>query len=91
MTPKGGPPRRTAPPRQRSATPAAPATQVGRRPSNPALLASLAVAWVACGVVALVRLTASWKLVPGIVFIGIGFLFLRAALATVVRRQGPGS
>jgi len=42
--------------------------------------------WIGAGVVALVSLTASWKLVPGIVFIGIGLLFLRGAAATVVRR-----
>jgi hypothetical protein len=43
--------------------------------------------WVAAGVVALVGLAASWKLVPGIVFIGIGLMFLRGAAATVVRRS----
>ena len=42
--------------------------------------------WVGAGVVALIALTASWKLVPGIVFIGIGLLYLRGAAATVVRR-----
>lgn len=42
--------------------------------------------WIAAGVVALVALQASWKLVPGIVFIGIGLLYLRGAAATVARR-----
>jgi hypothetical protein len=64
-----------------------PLGQVGKRPSNPGFLALLAAVWIACGVVALVGLHASWKLVPGIVFIGIGLLFLRGAAATVARRE----
>jgi len=60
--------------------------QVGRRPSPPPLLFAIAAAWVAVGVAALVALNASWKLVPGIVFIGIGLMYLRAALTTVARR-----
>jgi hypothetical protein len=43
--------------------------------------------WIAVGIVALVVLTAGWKLIPGVVFIGIGLLYLRGALATVVRRD----
>jgi hypothetical protein len=43
--------------------------------------------WIACGIVALVGLSASWKLVPGIVFIGIGLLFLRGAATTAARRS----
>jgi hypothetical protein len=43
--------------------------------------------WIACGVAALVTLHASWKLVPGIVLIGVGLLYLRGAAATVVRRD----
>jgi len=71
--------------------------QAGRRPSNPATLFLIAATWIGCGIVALVGLTASWKLIPGIVFIGVGVLFLRGALATVARRGdadkrpgGPG-
>jgi hypothetical protein len=45
--------------------------------------------WIGSGVVALVALHASWRLVPGIVFVGIGLLFLRGAAATVVRRSEP--
>jgi hypothetical protein len=60
--------------------------QVGRRPSNPGFLALLGVVWIACGIVALVRLTAGWKVVPGIFFIGVGLFFLRGAAATIVRR-----
>jgi hypothetical protein len=51
------------------------------------LLFAIAAAWVAAGVVALVTLDASWKLVPGIVFIGIGAMYLRAALTTSARRD----
>ena len=60
--------------------------QVGRRPSPPALLFAIAASWIAVGIVALVTLSVSWKLVPGVVFIGIGVLYLRAALTTVARR-----
>ncbi|HET7487095.1 MAG TPA: hypothetical protein VFJ85_04145 [Acidimicrobiales bacterium] len=66
---------------------AAPPAQPGRRPSSPGFLLAVAVAWIAAGVIALVRLDASWKLIPGVVFIGIGLLFLRGAAATVVRRD----
>ena len=47
----------------------------------------LGIVWIACGVIALTSLHASWKLVPGIVFIGIGLLFVRGAATTVVRRD----
>jgi hypothetical protein len=43
--------------------------------------------WVGAGVVAITSLHARWHLVPGIVFLGIGVLFLRGAAATVVRRE----
>ena len=61
--------------------------QVGRRPSPPALLFVVSLSWIATGIVALVALTASWKLIPGIVFIGIGLMYLRGALTTVARRS----
>jgi hypothetical protein len=50
------------------------------------MLLLIAVAWIGCGIVALVSLKAGWKLVPGIVFIGVGLLFFRGAAATVARR-----
>ena len=65
--------------------------QVGRRPSSPAFLLLIGLVWVGCGVVALVRLKADWKLVPGIVFLGIGVFFLRGAATTAVRRVDPPS
>ena len=60
--------------------------QVGRRPSSPAMLFAIAAMWIVVGVIALVVLSASWKLIPGVVFIGVGLLYLRGALATVARR-----
>jgi len=60
--------------------------QPGKRPSNPAFLVLLALVWIACGVYAIAALSASWKLIPGIFFIGVGILFLRGAAMTVIRR-----
>ena len=60
---------------------------VGRRPSNPGFLLALGIVWIVCGMVALVTLSAGWKLIPAIVFVGIGGLYIRAAATTVVRRS----
>ena len=49
-------------------------------------LVLLALVWIACGVYAIAALSASWKLIPGIFFIGVGILFLRGAAMTVIRR-----
>lgn len=65
----------------------APLGQVGKRPSSPANLLVLGLAWIVCGVLALVALEASWKLIPGAVMIGIGLLFLRGGLTSVARRD----
>jgi hypothetical protein len=62
--------------------------QPGKRPSNPTFLVLMALVWIACGVYAIVALDASWKLIPGIFFIGVGILFLRGAAVTVRRREG---
>ncbi|HLW16352.1 MAG TPA: hypothetical protein VKV69_03205 [Actinomycetota bacterium] len=61
--------------------------QVGKRPSQPGFLLLLGIVWIASGIFALAKLHAGWKLVPGIVFIGIGLLFVRGAATTVVRRS----
>ena len=61
--------------------------QPGRRPSRPGFLLLVALLWILTGILTLARLHASWKLIPGVVAIGIGMLFLRGALATVVRRS----
>jgi hypothetical protein len=66
---------------------ATPPPVAGRRPSNPGFLLLVGLMWIACGIIALVGLSASWKLIPGIVFIGIGALFLRGAATTSARRD----
>ena len=65
----------------------APTPQVGRRPSSPSFLVAAALAWIVCGVIAGTMLQASWKLIPAIVFVGIGLFFLRGAAQTVVRHE----
>ena len=65
----------------------APPPVVGRRPPNPGFLLLVGVMWIACGVIALVGMSASWKLIPGIVFIGIGGLFLRGAATAASQRN----
>jgi hypothetical protein len=67
--------------------PALPPPQVGRRPSNPGFLLLLGLLWFGSGVVALLELHAAWRLIPGIVFIGIGLFFLRGAVTSANRRQ----
>ena len=47
--------------------------------------------WIGCGVVALVALTASWKFIPAVVFIGLGFLWLRGAATAINRQEARGS
>jgi len=83
-TPRGGAPLRPQPQAGRGDGP--PLGQVGRRPTRPALLLAIGLLWVLCGVTALVRLDASWKLIPGVVFIGIGVLYLRAAGTAYLRQ-----
>jgi len=80
-------PRKPARSAQRKARADASPGQVGRRPSPPAWLFTIAGVWIAVGIIALVALSASWKLIPGVVFIGIGLMYLRGALTTVARRD----
>jgi hypothetical protein len=61
--------------------------QVGRRPSSPTTLFVIAVSWIACGVIALVGLHAAWRVIVGLVFIGIGLFFLRGAFTVVLRHE----
>ena len=79
----GAPRRRFQPPNKPVEGP----VQAGRRPSSPGKLLLLALMWIACGVYAIVALHAGWRFIPGIVFIGVGLLFLRGAAATVARRS----
>jgi hypothetical protein len=61
--------------------------QAGRRPSNPRFLFVIGAVWIACGIAAFVQLSAGWKIVPTIFFIGVGALYLRGALVTLSRRD----
>jgi len=61
--------------------------QVGKRPSSPGFLFGIGLVWILCGVYALFSLHATWKLVPGVVFIGIGLLWLRGAITASARRD----
>jgi hypothetical protein len=79
-----------APARRSAAGRPATVGQTGRRPASPVLLLVVALMWIAAGIWALVALAAGWKLVPGIVFIGLGLLYLRGAAATVARRADRG-
>jgi hypothetical protein len=89
-TPKGGgkkvPPAKAGPVKRGPLNPDKPVT-IGRRPSSPGFLAIVAVMWLAVGVVVILTLHSTWKLVPAILAIGIGLMFLRGAGATVMRRE----
>jgi hypothetical protein len=43
--------------------------------------------WIAVGVIELFALDATWRLVPAIVFVGIGLFFVRGAAVTVTRHE----
>jgi hypothetical protein len=47
----------------------------------------IAVLWLAACVIVMLKVDAAWKLVPAVVFGGVGIFYLRAALQTVVRRE----
>jgi len=47
--------------------------------------------WLAVGVVMFLTLSTGWRLIPSIVAVGIGLMFLRGAGATVARRERRGS
>lgn len=64
---------------------------VGKHPSPPGFLLVVALAWFAAAVGALVILHSSWKLIPVVVFAGIGVLYLRGAMSAYLRRPGPSS
>ena len=51
------------------------------------MLFAIGIVWVGCGILALTQLTASWKFIPAIFFIGIGFLWLRGAALTFSRHE----
>ena len=84
-------PRKRRPPADSTPRGQRPPGQVGRRPSGPGFLFLVGVMWIGCGVVALVALTASWKFIPAVVFIGLGFLWLRGAATAINRQEARGS
>jgi hypothetical protein len=65
---------------------AKPVPQVGKRPSPPALLFAIGAIWVAVGIVLVFTLHSGWKLVPVVVSIGIGALYLRGGITALARR-----
>lgn len=83
-TPKGSRP--APPPSRRRIEPDKP-VQIGRRPSSTGFLLLVSAMWVAVGIIVLFTLHTGWKLVPSIVFIGIGLMFFRGFGSTVMRRQ----
>ena len=90
-----GPPKRRPAPKGKPAGghPRRPASNgpaiVGRHPSPPGFLLLVALAWFAAAVGALVILHAGWKLIPVVVFAGVGVLYLRGAMSAYLRRPGP--
>src|SRR5438874_11791552 len=62
---------------------------VGKRPSRPGFLAVAALLWFAAAIVAYFGLHTGWKLIPVICFAGVGFLYLRGAAGSYLRRPGP--
>jgi hypothetical protein len=84
VTPKGGDPTATpgrAKPADRGVG------QVGKRPSNPTFLAVIGVAWIVCGIAVFFIFKPTWRIIVGVVFIGVGLYWLRGALATVARHE----
>ena len=62
---------------------------VGKRPSRPGFLAVAALLWFAAAIVAFFGLHTGLKLIPVICFAGVGFLYLRGAAGSYLRRPGP--
>ena len=83
VTPKAG----DAATSKRGAAASGPTGQVGKRPSSPVFLVGVAVAWIACGIAAFFLFSASWRIVVGVVFIGVGLYWLRGAMATIARHE----
>ena len=62
-----------------------PTPQVGKRPSPPGLLFLIGAVWVVAGIVLIFALHSSWKLVPVVVSIGIGLLYIRGGITALAR------
>jgi hypothetical protein len=72
-------------PRKRDREPQLP--QIGKRPTSPFRLLATGIVWIVCGIIALTSLSASWKFIPAIFFIGVGLLWLRGAAVTLSRHE----
>jgi len=83
VTPKGG----ASSPPTKGSNADKPVGQVGKRPSNPRFLAVVGVAWIICGIAAFFIFKESWRIVVGVVFIGVGLYWLRGAFATIARHE----
>ena len=70
---------------------AAPTEPSRRRPANPVLLMLVGLIWAVCGIYVLFSVTATWKVIPAILFLGIGMFFIRIAAVTYTRlgEHGP--
>lgn len=62
---------------------------IGKRPSNPGFLAAVALMWFVAAIAAVFILHKEWKVIPVIVFAGIGLLYLRGAAGAYSRREPP--
>ena len=83
VTPKAG----ASAPKATGPAAAKPMGQVGKRPSNPTFLAVVGLAWIICGIAAFFVFKESWRIVVGVVFIGVGLYWLRGAFATITRHE----
>lgn len=63
-----------------------PLPQVGKRPSPPGFLLAIGLFWIAASIVMVFALHSSWKLVPVVVGLGVGMLYLRGGLTALARR-----
>jgi hypothetical protein len=82
VTPKAGQPSSSRSEREEK-----PVGEVGKRPSSPRFLFAVALAWIVCGIAAFFIFSAAWRIVVGVVFIGIGLYWLRGAMATIARHE----
>ena len=99
VTPAKGSPPPSAPRERRSLLPKrvgpfarpegdAPLGQVGRRPSNPVMLAVYAVVYLGCGVASFFVLSGSLGVIVGIVLVGLSLLWVRGAATAYLRQRG---
>jgi ABC-type siderophore export system fused ATPase/permease subunit len=62
--------------------------RIGRgTPSSPFVPIVSGIMWILVGIVAFIAFSTSWKYVVGIFALGVGLLFLRGGLASLVQRD----